>query len=261
MIGRLKNFGVSVLEKHPYGYALGLKILESSSIFLPHESDFYGIPLVASHMKGGLFLDVGANRGHSALGFNKIMPGWKVISIEANPLHEARLRSLKAKGQITDYHIIAADKKSGDSVTIWTPRFRGIYCHSSSAVDRSEAVRAIEMSFPRQAKYFNYDSAVTRTMALDELELNPDVIKIDIQGKEVDCLQGLVTTIDRCRPAFLIECNMDGSNIVSFMRHLHYNPYLYDRPANRLNQLIDLSELGAGRNVFFVSDDHKSVIS
>jgi hypothetical protein len=92
MIGRLKEKAVSLMEKHPYGYVLGLAILESNSFFLPHESDFYGMPLVSSY-RNGLFLDLGANRGHSALGFHKIMPGWRTLSIEANPLHKSRLEN------------------------------------------------------------------------------------------------------------------------------------------------------------------------
>ncbi len=113
MISTLKNLCISLLESHPYGYAFGLKVLESSSVFLPHEADFYGIPLATGPLKSGLFLDVGANRGHSALGFNKIMLGGKLVSIEANPIHASGYSILR-QAFISDYYINAADAISAE---------------------------------------------------------------------------------------------------------------------------------------------------
>jgi len=249
MIGRFKEKTISLLEKHPYGYALGLAILESNSIFLPHESDFHGMPLVAGN-RTGLFLDLGANRGHSALGFHKIMPGWRIFSIEANPLHKSRLESLKQRHSFFDYRIAAADRVSGQSVTIWTPRYGRIYCHSAAAIDRAEAVRAIRMSFPAQAPYFKYVSQETSTLALDDLNLAPQIIKMDVQGNELAALYGLAVTIRRHRPSFLIECNLEGDDIFKAMRNLEYEPYSYDRGRNCLIRATQASM--KGRNVFFI---------
>jgi FkbM family methyltransferase len=251
----LKNLAISLLEKHPYGYAFGLAVMESSSLFLPHESDFYAMPLVARSAQPGLFLDVGANRGHSALGFCKVMPGWRAISIEANPLHQPRLEKLKKSKKLFDYHIVAADHHSGKKVTLWTPHYGSVFCHSSTAVDRNEAVRSIEMSFPKQAKHFEYVTHDIQTLALDDLELHPQIIKIDIQGKEIDCLRGLTKTIEKCRPSFLIECNLDGGNIIEFMRQLNYTPYLYHQKIHSLIKAEGKLEFTHARNVFFIPDE------
>lgn len=255
MLKRLKKLAISLLEKHPYGYALGLKIMESSPLFLPHENDFYAMSLLARPDENGLFLDIGANRGHSALGFSKIMPGWRTISIEANPIHNERLQSLKNQKKLSNYHIVAADSTSGKPVTLWTPRYGMVYCHSSTAVDRHEAVRSIEMSFPSQARKFDYVSHEVRTLALDDLELTPQIIKIDIQGKEIDCLHGLTKTIDRARPVFLIECNLDGENIIAFMKGLDYEPYLYLRQSHQLVPVRGALDFTQERNVFFIPLD------
>jgi FkbM family methyltransferase len=249
MIGWLKEMTVSLLEKHPYGYALGLAVLESNPIFLPHESDFYGMPLVADD-RIGLFLDVGANRGHSALGFHKMMPGWCTFSIEASRLHKSRLESLKQRHSFFDYRIAAADRASGKSVTIWTPRYGHLYCHSAAAIDRAEAVRAIEMSFPAQSPYFQYVPQETSTLALDDLDLAPQIIKMDVQGNELAALHGLARTVRRYRPSFLIECNLEGADIFKAMRTLDYEPYLYDHARNCLNRATQAAV--KGRNVFFI---------
>jgi FkbM family methyltransferase len=258
MLSRLKSLAVSVLERHPYGYALGLAILESSDFFLPHEPDFFAMPLVMRKTTG-LFLDIGANRGHSALGFHKVMPGWRTLSIEANPLHEARLKALKERNAFFDYRIAAADRCSGTTVPFWTPRYRSIYCHSAAAVAREEAVHGIELSFPAQAPLFEYVACETQTLALDDISLAPDIVKMDIQGKESDALVGLTKTIGRCRPSFLIECNLQGKPIFDAMRDLEYTPFFYDRAHHRLRQVEHL--LPENRNCFFlpaeaVSADH-----
>ncbi len=248
----LKELAISILEKHPYGYTLGLAIMESSSVFLPHESDFYAMPLIASPSISGLFLDIGANRGHSALGFQKIMPSWHTISIEANPIHEPRLERLKKHKKLFNYHIAAADYESGKKVTIWTPRYGFAYCHSSTAVNRAEAERSIEISFPVQAKKFNYISNETATLAIDDLQLAPKIVKIDIQGKEIDAMRGMKKTIERHRPFFLIECNLDGANIIRFMQEIDYEAHLYERESHRIIKPEKNFSLINGRNIFFI---------
>ena len=42
----------------------------------------------------------------------------------------------------------------------------------------------------------------------------PDVIKIDVEGMEMEVLRGLQKTIRRCRPVLLVEC--DRENIHDF---------------------------------------------
>ena len=250
-MGRLKQVAVSTLERHPYGYAVGLAISESHALFLPHEPDFFGVPLVA-HGGSGLFLDVGANRGHSALGFHKVMPGWRTFSVEANPLHQARLEHLKQRHRFFEYRIAAADRESGKPVTLWTPRYRKLYCHSAAAVERVQAVRAIEIAFPRQAPYFDYVPCETRTLALDDLGIAPQLVKMDIQGKEVDALRGFTRTIERHRPSFLIECNLDGDRIFDAMRAFRYLAFAYDRSRHRLDR-VDRPPT-EGRGLFFLPE-------
>jgi FkbM family methyltransferase len=256
MIKRIKRLAASMLEQHPYGYALGVALLESHSFFLPHEADFYGIPLLVGNMNAGLFLDVGANRGHSALGFHKLLPNWRIFSIEANPLHKDRLEKLKQQNPFLSYQIAAADRESGKTVTIWTPRYGRLYCHSAAALNRSDAVRAIELAFPAQAAEFDYVASQTRTVTLDELAVVPQFVKIDIQGKEADALSGFTNTVALHRPYFLVECNLDADPVFDLMRKLNYLPVIYDPSRHRLMFLGAADR--AQRNIFFVPAERTS---
>jgi hypothetical protein len=107
------------------------------------------------------------------------------------------------------------------------------------------------MSYPAQSPYvFEYVPKETSTLALDDLNLVPQIVKMDIQGKELAALSGLATTIKRHRPSFLIECVFGGDDIFNAMQNLDYESYLYDQGSNQLHRVMQPPTVG--RNVFFL---------
>jgi hypothetical protein len=88
----------------------------------PHEPEFAAFGLFPDST--GLFLDIGANSGASALSFriyNKLSP---ILSIEANPFHRSDLEQLKRLLQGFDYRLAAAAEHPGE-LTLWVPFFGG----------------------------------------------------------------------------------------------------------------------------------------
>jgi Methyltransferase FkbM domain len=67
---------------------------------------------------------------------------------------------------------------------------------------------------------------------LDDLELAPAFIKIDVQGLELAVLKGLRRTIARHRPVILVEVN-GSEEMVAHMVSLGYAPHVYDGKALR----------------------------
>ena len=74
--------------------------------------------------------------------------------------------------------------------------FRGTPLHSAAALTLAEATSGIELSFPRQAAKVRYVSFKTLTIAIDDLGIEPQIIKFDIQGAELNCAQGRDTDAD-----------------------------------------------------------------
>lgn len=65
-----------------------------------------------------------------------------------------------------------------------------------------------------------------KARAIDNLNLSPTVIKIDIQGGEYPALKGCTRTIKECRPVICWENskdNPDRENIYNFLTDLGYN--------------------------------------
>lgn len=90
----LRNRAKIQLMRWPpaYKWARRIFMLTHFAARQPHEPDF---SVFATSPSTGLFLDVGANSGMSALSFriyNRRMP---ILSVEANPYLEPDLRFLK----------------------------------------------------------------------------------------------------------------------------------------------------------------------
>lgn len=107
--------GVSnALAGHPRTFAAARRAWFAGRFLArrPHERDyelFRRLPV-----DDGLFLDVGANIGMSALSYRIVRPRAPVLSIEANPAHA---RDLRAVGRLLrhgyEFRILAAGEEPG----------------------------------------------------------------------------------------------------------------------------------------------------
>jgi FkbM family methyltransferase len=254
VLGWLRSRIISLLESHPYGYALGVQIVTATDLFLPHDPDYRGFRSLAAGRPAGLFLDLGANRGHSARGFAKLVPGWDVLSVEPNPLHESSLRRLAQKDRRFRYRIAAIDGTSGQERTLYVPFFRGIPLHSAAAITLAEARGGIELSFPRQASRIRYVELKTLTTTIDDLGVAPQIVKFDIQGAELDALKGATHTLTASSPDLLVEITFAEGSLIDYLAPFGYRPYVY---RHSTGDFIPYRRAGdtSWRNLFFSKRD------
>lgn len=235
----VKAIAARVLEQHPYGYRLGVLLLDNLDFLLPHESDYWAFPLLARACPPTCtrtILDVGANRGHSSRAFLKLLPDWNVVAFEANPLHQKKLEAIRGRhpGRFSCHIGAVTDGAKGD-LTLFTPFWKAMAMHSASALSRSEALAGVEGAFPALSGQFSVRETRTPTFAIDSLGLDFSLVKIDIQGEELRALQGMSETIGRCRPVILVEMNLMQGGIAEFMREKGYEPYTYDPAKRKMN--------------------------
>jgi len=259
----LKQLAASFLEKHPYGYRVGVFALDNFDFLLPHEVDYFAFPILAralGKVKSGTILDLGANRGHSSRAFLKLLPGWRVEAFEANPLHEKRLRQiLRNNPSLFHYHIAAVTDSDKGGLELYTPMFQGMAMHSAAALSKEEALSGVEGAFPALTGRFSLTATVTPTIAIDDLALNCDFIKIDIQGEELNALKGMTQTIVRCQPVILVEMNLKQQGIGDFLEKLDYVAYTYDHASGRMLKGYGTHTVQF-RNQFFVARSIESVL-
>ena len=73
-----------------------------------------------------------------------------------------------------------------------------------------------------------WDDIINRPIniiAVDDLALNPTAVKIDVQGMEMNVLQGMLKTLERCHPLLLIECSSANTDILRYLEPLGYQRF------------------------------------
>src|SRR4051794_37587379 len=101
-----------------------------------HEADY---EVVRRLPEPGLFLDVGANAGTSALSFRTVQRQAPIVSVEPNRLLEPELRLAKRLAGDMTYHLIAAGAEPGE-LTLHTPTYRGVPFTGESSLSRQAVV-------------------------------------------------------------------------------------------------------------------------
>jgi FkbM family methyltransferase len=225
---KIKHVLGGVVNRHPYLWYAAWWLTPRIPMLLPHEKNYYGFKHLAKK-DAGLFLDVGANNGLSALGFRRLVPHYRIFSVEANQLHEKSLRKLKTKLNGFDYVIAAAGAEASE-FTLHTATYKGMVLHTGASMNLEYLKESTEKAFPRWvSRQLKYAAQAVKVIRLDDLQLSPDLVKTDVEGFEYEVLSGFSRTIAACRPSLLIEFVPQLVDmLVPFCNELSYSMFLYD---------------------------------
>ncbi|MEA2218703.1 MAG: hypothetical protein QOJ35_1329 [Solirubrobacteraceae bacterium] len=152
--------------------------------------------IVRSARSGDHVWDVGANIGYIALVAARIVgPGGRVLAIEPDPQCAAAVRANAALNGLASIEVLeaAASDRSG-SAELVVVRDR-LWSRLASVGDHHLGERRV----------------VVRTVALDDVEGPPPaLVKIDVEGAELDVVAGMSRLLREVRP--LVICEMHGRN-------------------------------------------------
>lgn len=196
-----------------------------------------------------LFLDIGGNRGLAADAMRLLVPAARLVAFEPNPFLYRQLTKLYARDPGITCMDIALGDESHDAV-LWVPVYRDWVFDGLGSLDRREAAEWLDddrLYFfdPRHLRLQEHPCRIRR---LDELELSPSFVKIDVQGHELEVLRGAEQTLARCQPLLMIEDASDEEKI-EFLRRFDYTIANFE--GNRLN----LRQAGKV-NSFFLAEKH-----
>lgn len=164
----------------------------------------------------GVILDVGAYIGNHSIFFAGIM-GRSVVSIEANPssyeLLSKNIGNNCLSGLILPLCLAATD-------------LSGVSFGRGGSLDFNQgATRFVRAG--DQVNVCPIEDPLIEGIALDDLELDQvALIKIDVEGMELDVLKGLIKTIGCSKPVLAIECMtaVEFSQVAAFCRAIGYLP-------------------------------------
>ncbi|WP_342362794.1 FkbM family methyltransferase [Terrarubrum flagellatum] len=227
----------------------------------PHEPHFR---IFAGLTGGQLFMDVGANCGQSIISFKSVNPEAQIRSFEPATFSFAiasRVARVFQEAQVFNFGL--SDRTT--RLPIFTPVIDGLLVTPLSALDPSafepngtmHRFLMEDIAKGADVSLFSQEIELRRG---DEFALSPDVIKIDVEGAELQVLAGLEETIGAHRPLIMTE-KSDAVGIARFLADFDYEPYRYDeklvdRPALKHLPVVEgMNPDHLPLNVFYICRD------
>lgn len=140
---------------------------------------------------GGTFVDVGAHVGGYSLRLAR--RAGKVVAVEPNPMTYGTLEKNVKRNRLENVRLIEA-------VAWWRSREK-VMLYDANGLESGGSTGAIPIGEARPV-------AVARAWTLDDLlaeEPRVDVVKIDVEGAELNVLRGAQGVLVKFRPRLMIE--------------------------------------------------------
>lgn len=208
------------------------------------ESHFHEIQLLKQLVsKGDVVIDVGANMGVITIPLAKAVgeDGY-VMSIEAQPFIYNILCGNLALNELHQAQALNRAVADTSGVVAYLPNI-------DYRAEESFGSFFVSQQPPSQK------CRPVSTIALDDMTLNPRLIKIDVEGMELPVLYGARKTIERCKPVLYVEFLDDHEELVKFMRSIDYDFKIHEPPLFNENNFLKEKE------DMFISVDGNPIVS
>jgi FkbM family methyltransferase len=205
IIKKLLAIATRVAESHPYIWKLAWEAVHRLPFLLPHDQSYHALRHFIRAAPNGLFLDIGANDGISALSLRKFDKGYRILSLEPNSMLEPSLAKIKANDPKFDYMIVGAGSEPS-RLQFFVPIYHGIVLHTFTSSDAQRVHDGIVHSFGKSVAASTVIKSVeSDVIRVDDLNIAPSIIKIDAEGFDFEVLRGLDQTLARARPFVVTE--------------------------------------------------------
>lgn len=190
-----------------------------------------------------LALDIGANVGQSSYAFRRIFPHAELHAFEPNPVIFQTLVKNLRNYQIELHNVGLGQQKSIGHIYI--PEYRNILFTGLASCNRVQAEKHMQKLNMFKSHSSNFATLQQNIFieSGDFFELRPDLIKIDVEGFEVEVLQGLTRTIEAFKPLILVECSDTHDQVSELLSKYSYQNLEFSRkdkawlPSKRRNPM------------------------
>ena len=212
----------------------------------PHEYDFRALRLLEFNDLP-LLVDVGGNIGQSVLSLYTVFPAATVVSFEPNPTVLHKLRRLTKKFPSLAISPNGLSDQTGEA-ELFVPSYSGNTLTGLASFDYESAKNWLSSDSVLRFDPMKLTVSSKRLplVRLDDCGLQPDFIKIDVQGLEYRVLAGGLETIRTYRPIIMAETIRYESDAHKILEPLDYHLMEFDGRSfaevcgapRRLNQFL-----------------------
>lgn len=226
-------------------------ILLTKHFGLKMEDEFH----LLSHLnKVTLAIDIGGNWGQSVEALRRTCAPKRIVCIEPNPYLAKRLKArYRAHEEITVLETALSDVPG--EFQLFVPRYRGFVYDGLASLDRTSAEEWLNeervAGFDRSK--LDVEEYKVQAATLDSLGLSPDIVKIDVQGFELQVVKGGRETFSRSQPITIIET--PSELVVAQLAEYGLKPYRFNKQS-----LIE-GDTGATNTVFLGARDQERFAS
>ncbi len=225
------NHGTMLVNRYDYklakisgGYGVGYELLNTSS-FDQLEVDFALQLLSERKQQFGnnvVAIDCGANIGVHTIEWAKHMDGWgEVIALEAQErIFYALAGNITMNNCFNAKAIWAAVGAESGMIKVPSPNYFVPSTFGSLEIRKTDTTEFIG----QEIDYASDKLIETKMLAIDDLELpRIDLIKIDIEGMEMEALAGADNSIMRCKPQLIVEIiKSNEEELLDFLKKREY---------------------------------------
>jgi FkbM family methyltransferase len=193
-------------------------------------------------------IDIGGNWGQSICALQRAVSPRRIVSFEPNAVLAQRLKR-RYESAAVQVHACGLSDADG-TFDLFIPRYRNFVYDGLASLDENEARGWLN---PETMARFD-ESKLTierhpvQVRRLDDFGLNPQAIKIDVQGMEAAVIRGGLATITASRPVMIVETPSD--EVVSLLEQAELKPYAY-RDGRLSHGWRD------AENTVFLTDSHR----
>jgi len=171
-------------------------------------------------------VDIGGNWGQSIEALRRTCSPRRIVSVEPNPYLAKRLKS-RYRGSDNIKILENAMSDAPGELPLFVPRYRGFVYDGLASLDRDNAMEWLNeksvAGFDRTKLLI--EEHKVQIITLDSLGLSPDIVKIDVQGFELQVVRGGRETFDRSKPLTIIETPSEP--VVALLAEHGLMPYQY----------------------------------
>ncbi len=220
------------IRKHFIIYKVIRKSAPFLCKFITLEEGFDFLGSIKSTSSNFSALDIGANDGTSIRMIRQYMPDSKIIAFD--PVTKPRF-------DISDvnFHDYALGSKPG-GFEIFTPTVKGYRLTQYSSFEKAKLINQITHDLGVSDDEVVIDSKHVKVVALDSLHLSPFFVKIDVEGFELEVLEGARATIENHLPVVLIEIQSQQTfnAVKDFLGNLGYISVFVNPKKNLSSALV-----------------------